>query len=366
MQDTVDDHDHVAPAEQRVRGRVPQPLDLVVDRRVLLDERVRLRDVRLGLVVVVVARRSTRPRCSGNSSRNSFASCAASVLLWREHQRGPLHLLDQPGRGRRLAGAGRAEQHDVRFARLHAAGELGDRRGLVAARRVVADHPERADRAGRLHSTRLGAPRTPLPRSAERRTRCRTGATAAARSTPCRSPQRRRPPGGSRIAGVVVSASSVQVGAAFGPTVFPLVGPFGVAAMRQLVSAITLLAIARPPLRRIGLRRLTPALLLGVVLVGMNTALYAAVERIGLGLAVTIEFLGPLAVALATGSGGRRAAPLGRMPPAEPSRSAGWWCSRDRSAAARSIRSACCSAPAPRCSGPRTSCSTSARARCRA
>jgi len=104
----------------------------------------------------------------------------------------------------------------------------------------------------------------------------------------------------------VVSASSVQVGAAFGATVFPLVGPFGVAAMRQLVSAIALLAIARPPLRRIGLKRLTPALLLGVVLVGMNTALYAAVERIGLGLAVTIEFLGPLAVALAAGSGGRR------------------------------------------------------------
>jgi inner membrane transporter RhtA len=112
----------------------------------------------------------------------------------------------------------------------------------------------------------------------------------------------------SRIAGVVVSASSVQVGAAFGATVFPLVGPFGVAAMRQLVSAVTLLAIARPPLRRIGLRRLTPALLLGVVLVGMNTTLYAAVERIGLGLAVTVEFLGPLAVALAAGgvASGRR------------------------------------------------------------
>jgi len=112
----------------------------------------------------------------------------------------------------------------------------------------------------------------------------------------------------SRIAGVVVSASSVQVGAAFGATVFPDVGPFGVAAMRQLVSAVALLAIARPPLRRLGLRRLAPALLLGVVLVGMNTALYAAVQRIGLGLAVTIEFLGPLAIALATSGGapGRR------------------------------------------------------------
>ena len=102
-----------------------------------------------------------------------------------------------------------------------------------------------------------------------------------------------------RVAGVVVSASSVQVGAAFGATVFPLVGPFGVAAMRQVVSAVTLLAISRPPLRRIGWRRLSPALALGLVLVGMNIALYSAVQRIGLGLAVTVEFAGPLAVALA-------------------------------------------------------------------
>ncbi len=54
MQDTRRDHDDVAPGEQRVGRRVPQPLDLVVDRGVLLDVGVRLRDVRLGLVVVVV------------------------------------------------------------------------------------------------------------------------------------------------------------------------------------------------------------------------------------------------------------------------------------------------------------------------
>lgn len=98
---------------------------------------------------------------------------------------------------------------------------------------------------------------------------------------------------------MLVSASSLQVGAAFGATLFPLVGPFGVVAMRQVVSALALGLIARPPLRRIGLRRLLPAILLGVVLVGMNLSLYGAVQRIGLGLAVTVEFLGPLAVALA-------------------------------------------------------------------
>ncbi|MBW4041622.1 MAG: EamA family transporter [Acidobacteria bacterium] len=100
------------------------------------------------------------------------------------------------------------------------------------------------------------------------------------------------------MAAVALSASSVQAGAAVGATLFPLVGPFGVTAMRQVVSAIALLAVARPPLRRLGMRRLLPAVLLGVVLVGMNFSLYSAVQRIGLGLGVTVEFLGPLGVAL--------------------------------------------------------------------
>jgi inner membrane transporter RhtA len=111
------------------------------------------------------------------------------------------------------------------------------------------------------------------------------------------------------IATVALSATSVQAGAAVGATLFPVIGPFGVTAMRQVVSAVVLLAIARPPLRRLGLRRLAPALLLGVVLVGMNFSLYSAVQRIGLGLGVTVEFLGPLAVALlGAGRGSRRAA----------------------------------------------------------
>ncbi|MGN6444902.1 EamA family transporter [Amnibacterium sp.] len=100
------------------------------------------------------------------------------------------------------------------------------------------------------------------------------------------------------VAAVALSASSVQAGAAVGATLFPLVGPFGVTAMRQVVAAVALLAVARPPLHRIGFRRLLPAVLLGLVLVGMNFSLYSAVQRIGLGLGVTVEFLGPLAVAL--------------------------------------------------------------------
>lgn len=96
----------------------------------------------------------------------------------------------------------------------------------------------------------------------------------------------------------VGGAVSVQVGAAIGATIFPLVGPAGVVALRQAVAAIALVAVARPRLRGLRWSNVRPAILLGLVLVVMNLTLYGAVERIGLGLAVTLEFLGPLAVAL--------------------------------------------------------------------
>ncbi|WP_210481400.1 DMT family transporter [Naasia sp. SYSU D00948] len=98
--------------------------------------------------------------------------------------------------------------------------------------------------------------------------------------------------------GPVVSAVSVQTGAGFGATLLPLLGPVGVVGLRQLFAALVLLpAIVG---RRIGLRTMQPALLLGLALLVMNVTIYASIERIGLGLAVTLEFLGPLAVALFT------------------------------------------------------------------
>lgn len=97
---------------------------------------------------------------------------------------------------------------------------------------------------------------------------------------------------------VVGGAASVQVGAAIGATIFPLVGPAGVVALRQAFAAVALIAVSRPRLRRLTWAAVRPAIALGAVLVVMNVAVYAAVERIGLGPAVTLEFLGPLALAL--------------------------------------------------------------------
>jgi inner membrane transporter RhtA len=102
------------------------------------------------------------------------------------------------------------------------------------------------------------------------------------------------------VALMVTTASSNQVGAALGAHAFPAIGPAGVVAVRQFVAAAVLLPIARPPLRRFTWSQWWPTLLLGLVFAAMNLSLYTAIDRIGLGLAVTLEFLGPLAVALAT------------------------------------------------------------------
>ena len=140
------DHDHVAPGQQRHRGRVPQPLDLLVDRRVLLDVGVRLRDVRLGLVVVVV-RDEVLHRDVGHQLAELLGQLGREGLVGREHQGRALQPLDQPGGGGALAGAGGAEQHHVPVAPADALLQLVDRGRLVARGRVLADHRERAVQA---------------------------------------------------------------------------------------------------------------------------------------------------------------------------------------------------------------------------
>jgi inner membrane transporter RhtA len=100
------------------------------------------------------------------------------------------------------------------------------------------------------------------------------------------------------IATMLGSATSNQAGAAIGAHAFPTIGPAGVVVVRQLVAAAVLLPIARPDLRRLTWPQWWPTLLLGLVFSVMNLSLYTAIDRIGLGLAVTLEVLGPLAVAL--------------------------------------------------------------------
>ncbi|MER6071585.1 EamA family transporter [Streptomyces sp. NPDC001817] len=95
------------------------------------------------------------------------------------------------------------------------------------------------------------------------------------------------------------SGLSNQTGAALGALAFPVLGPLGVVAVRQYVAALVLLAVGRPRPRDFTRHQWWPVLLLAGVFGTMNLTLYSAIDRIGLGLAVTLEFLGPLGIALA-------------------------------------------------------------------
>lgn len=97
---------------------------------------------------------------------------------------------------------------------------------------------------------------------------------------------------------VLASALSVQSGAAIAVRIFPEAGPVGAVWLRLAFSALLMLAFARPPLRRAGRPALQSAVAFGVVLAAMNTSFYLAIDRVPLGVAVTVEFIGPLAVAV--------------------------------------------------------------------
>ena len=116
---------------------------------------------------------------------------------------------------------------------------------------------------------------------------------------------------GDRLAGIALmtgSAAANQLGAATAALAFPVLGPAGVVAVRQWVAGAVLLTAVRPRFTSFTRRQWYPVLTLAAIFATMNLSLYLAVDRIGLGLAVTLEFLGPLSVALLAS---RRALDLG-------------------------------------------------------
>jgi len=98
---------------------------------------------------------------------------------------------------------------------------------------------------------------------------------------------------------------SVQLGSALSVDFISSVGPAGTAWLRLSMGALIFLVIARPPLRSIRTHDLPALLALGVVTGSMTVAFLNAIERIPLGTAVSIEFLGPLTVAAVRGHSAR-------------------------------------------------------------
>jgi inner membrane transporter RhtA len=97
---------------------------------------------------------------------------------------------------------------------------------------------------------------------------------------------------------VLGSIFSVQCGAALATTLFGRIGPAGTVFLRGAFAALVLLAVAHRDVLRLRRSELRDIALFGVTLAAMNLCFYAAIDRLPLGIAVTFEFSGPLAVAI--------------------------------------------------------------------
>jgi inner membrane transporter RhtA len=116
---------------------------------------------------------------------------------------------------------------------------------------------------------------------------------------PEKSPGRRGPGEQNRaVLLVVASALSVQVGAAFATKLLPHTGAAGGVTLRLVIAAVVLLAWTRPKVRGLSRADWGVVLGLGVAFAGMNYTFYEGLARLPLGPAVTLEFLGPLTLAL--------------------------------------------------------------------
>jgi inner membrane transporter RhtA len=97
---------------------------------------------------------------------------------------------------------------------------------------------------------------------------------------------------------VLGGIASVQFGSAIGTKLFGTIGPSGAVLLRLVFASIALVLLWRPSVRARNRHDLALVALFGFVLAAMNVSFYESLQRIPLGIAVTIEFVGPLTVAL--------------------------------------------------------------------
>ena len=97
---------------------------------------------------------------------------------------------------------------------------------------------------------------------------------------------------------VLVSIMSVQIGSAIARTLFDELGAPGVTLLRLGLASLLLLAVLRPRLRSWTRRSWLAAAALGATMAGMNLVFYLSLRTVPLGVAVTVEFVGPLLLAL--------------------------------------------------------------------
>jgi inner membrane transporter RhtA len=100
------------------------------------------------------------------------------------------------------------------------------------------------------------------------------------------------------VGAAIAAMFLIQSGASLAKGLFPLVGAAGATVLRLLFASIMMLAIWRPWRTPVAAARRAPIAAYGVVLGAMNLTFYLALNRIPLGIAVALEFTGPLGLAL--------------------------------------------------------------------
>ncbi|MEC4113510.1 EamA family transporter [Myroides pelagicus] len=108
----------------------------------------------------------------------------------------------------------------------------------------------------------------------------------------------KKTPKGSAVSAALLSMACVQGGASVAKSLFPLVGATGTTTLRIGLSAILLNLINRPKISQFSRKQWLYCFYYGGSIALMNTIFYLAIQRIPLGLGVTIEFIGPLFLAL--------------------------------------------------------------------
>jgi inner membrane transporter RhtA len=97
---------------------------------------------------------------------------------------------------------------------------------------------------------------------------------------------------------VLVAIASVQLGSAVARTAFDVTGANGMTLLRLAISGLLLMLVLRPRVRQWSRQQLGAAALLGLTMGAMNLSFYLSIRTVPLGVAVTVEFIGPLLVAL--------------------------------------------------------------------
>ncbi|ANY88372.1 MULTISPECIES: threonine/homoserine exporter RhtA [Pseudomonas] len=97
---------------------------------------------------------------------------------------------------------------------------------------------------------------------------------------------------------LIIAMTSIQSGASLAKTMFPVVGAQGTTALRLIFASVIMLLLLRPWRARMSAAALRSVVIYGLALGGMNLLFYMSVRTVPLGIAVALEFTGPLAVAI--------------------------------------------------------------------